>query len=104
MAQLAYAAPTGPWAAFGYRDFRFLWGGGVFPGDSVGVGGGQSQPTDVPEVHLRGGSGMGRDHGRTDVHRGARGVADNSAGGGVGGSESIFRDDKSSVRLRYSGA
>ncbi len=37
MAQTAYAARTGAWASFGYRDFRFLWGGGVFHALSWGM-------------------------------------------------------------------
>ena len=37
MAQTAYAARPGVWASFGYRDFRFLWGGGVFHALSWGM-------------------------------------------------------------------
>ena len=37
MAQTAFAAPRGVWASFAYRDFRFLWGGGVFHALSWGM-------------------------------------------------------------------
>ena len=37
MAQTAFAAPRGVWASFTYRDFRFLWGGGVFHALSWGM-------------------------------------------------------------------
>ena len=37
MAQTVYAARGGAWASFTYRDFRFLWGGGVFHALSWGM-------------------------------------------------------------------
>ena len=37
MTQTTYVARPGVWASFGYRDFRFLWGGGVFHALSWGM-------------------------------------------------------------------